>query len=259
MSAALLLMALGLVIAPTRAGAAAFTGTLVIELGTLPPANFNGSGSVTSTPTQLTIPSGVFTGTFGTPITGQVPLTFINMNISNAPGSFTGTPLQGTMPIRGGANVLANLGAGPTTLVKVPFTVTSGGVLTAGLGFGGTIPATGGLILGIYFSDWRVGTAKITGVDISYTYHLPGGAMASNTTTYTYVGTVTRSGYDNRTPGGLGVVQLVSPTKVVAQLVGVLPVWSTITLQVPEPASGFLLGSLAVALAGFGFAHSRRR
>jgi hypothetical protein len=61
------------------------------------------------------------------------------------------------------------------------------------------------------------------------------------------------TGTDSRTPGGLGQVTLVSPTKVATTLTGTLEnlfVVGTLTLSfVPEPGTFLLLGSGVAGLA----------
>ena len=62
--------------------------------------------------------------------------------------------------------------------------------------------------------------------------------------------TVMGTGFDNRTAGGAGVLQLVSPTIVGLGALGSLASLATLTLHiVPEPATALLV---ACGLAGLG-------
>jgi hypothetical protein len=76
------------------------------------------------------------------------------------------------------------------------------------------------------------------------------------------VNTVTFVGYDNRDAAHNGVVQLVSPFKVMTNVMGNLPSVATQTLtfapSVPEPGVLGLLATGAAGLAWLGW-HRRRR
>ena len=67
--------------------------------------------------------------------------------------------------------------------------------------------------------------------------------------------TVMGTGFDNRTAGGAGVLQLVSPTIVGLGALGSLASLATITLEiVPEPATALLV---ACGLAALGALRAR--
>jgi hypothetical protein len=89
-------------------------------------------------------------------------------------------------------------------------------------------------------------------------YHVPTGARASRIDTIIYENaTAMFTGTDSRTPGGLGQVTLVSPTKVTTNLLGEGPLSlvavGILTLAfVPEPGTLILLGAGVAALAGWG-------
>lgn len=65
--------------------------------------------------------------------------------------------------------------------------------------------------------------------------------------------TATATAYDNRTPGGVGVIQLVAPAKLVLGVFGNLPAFGILTLNyTPEPGTLTLLGAGITALAMIG-------
>jgi hypothetical protein len=250
------LLGLACVTLAPAAEATPFSGTLKVEIGTLGGPTFTGTGSGISTAAEVTIPSGVFSGMFTAPITANPPLTQIKLVISkNGSGDFKGTPLGGTMPVIGVANVLANFGMGPVTLVKVPFTkMSSMGAVTGGIGIGGmtTLPSTK-VVTMIYWDGWSTGMKAVTGLVGSTMYHFPTGMFASQTSTYTFPANETRTGADTRTSGGGGRITFVSPTKVTTTLTPPIAVWST--LIVPEPTAPILL----ITGAGVLFELGRRR
>ena len=257
-----------LALAPS-AGATPFRGTLRVEIGTLGGLNFDGTGDSINTPTQLTMPYGVFDGTFTVPVTGNAPITGIKLKITaNGVADFMGSPLGGTMPVIGGADVYGNLGMGPVLLIAVPFTRMSPmGDITQGIGVGGmyTVPTSQAFVIkGFTWTDWSTGMKTVGG--LTYQYHFPTGMLASMTSVPTTGGTMmspffnatsARSGTDTRTPGGQGFITLVTPTKVrLAIAPNQLVVWSS--LIVPEPAAPIALLTGALVLLEVGRRRMRR-
>jgi hypothetical protein len=103
------------------------------------------------------------------------------------------------------------------------------------IGVGGTqmFNALGMLIMGTPFANpYQLGMVTVMGV-------LQG-----------VPSTVMGTGFDNRTAGGLGVLQLVSPTSFGFGALGSLASVATLSITiVPEPATALLLGAGLAALA----------
>ncbi len=199
---------------------------LSVELGSSPPLVLTTPGGVSSVNGGLGGPVGLFGGDFsGSPVTtlspnAAPPLTSLSLiNGGNLSGTIT--PIWGgTLGILGTVNVNA-FGA---LFIAVPMNLG-----TAGAGIGGT--ATFGVFGSrVTFGSWTTGTATIT---------LP------------YPPTLSfRTGSDNRTPGGLGQINLVTPIAVNSTLGGFIPMFGTLTLNfVPEPGTPLLLGSGIALLA----------
>jgi hypothetical protein len=108
-------------------------------------------------------------------------------------------------------------------------------------------PEGGGIRVTVIGTGWTTGDVTITGV----TSETPSGA-ALNTVTLGALG------FDNRTPGHRGVVQLVSPFKVISGVTGNLPGYALQTLTfVPEVGTLVTLGAGVVALVGYGLRKRR--
>jgi hypothetical protein len=211
-------------------------------------------------------PAGLFTGTLQRTIpqilsSGGVPQCSLGVNLnigttiagvsndtkSIAPGAAGGGQASGVVRPGGGLG-----GPGP---LAGAFIINVLGLfnLDIPLSVVGSTGASDQNVLGSLFvtvlgTGWTTGSVQLTGVTTAPT---PYGAFNVNT--------VTSAGYDNRTPGHVGRVLLVSPFKVITNAAGNLPGIARQTLDfggiVPEPG---VLGLLVVGAAGLAIEGRRR-
>jgi hypothetical protein len=188
--------------------------------------------------TAVRIDPDIFAYQFTTLYVGTVPppgIWYLHFYISGNPGgTLSGsTPgnLGGTLDIPGYLRFNAGTIVTPSLALGVPATRTASGI--------------GGVRVTVIGQPWTVGAARVTGV----TFVTPSGATVTN-------GTVSATGSNGLTPGGMGTLNLVSPMKVMAPSWGSFPVLATLTLEfVPEPATALLL---ACGLAGLAAIRRRR-
>jgi hypothetical protein len=203
------------------------------------------TGTATSNTTASLGGGTAFAGTQTITLTGTTatksPVDVIQVVIaSNAAGNFTGaTPnvVGGAATFTGSANLFATTAAFPASpFLVIPVII---GKTTANTIMGS------GLSFSTFGAPWTAGVATITGVAITTT--TPNGTVMNVMTTAMVTGN------NGLTPGGSGMLTLVSPGKVYVSTGNKLPVIGTLVLNyVPEPGTLLLLGSGALGLAVLG-------
>jgi hypothetical protein len=237
-------------------------GTLSIGIGALPPITFPNNSNpvinVSSGGGGFTEPASIFTGSIMLPTALFTGVALINGltigNLANGTKNVvTGGGAAGAQPglVKPGGGLG---GFGP--LVGTAFVNVLGlfnlAVPLSAVGNTGASTAViaGTLAVTAIATGWTTGQASITGI----TTGTPGGGQAN---------TVVFQGYDNRTPNHNGVVQLISPFKVITNAAGNLPGIAIQTLTfagavVPEPGTLLLIGSGVVGLALLGRKRMRK-
>jgi hypothetical protein len=212
------------------AGASPFVATLsILVLGGQ--LSFTGSGNGFNTLASVTLPGGTFSGTVSGPIKGgSVSAMAVVKLAPNGPGAFAGTPLAGPMPIRGSLRLESKIGGYVDLALNSGYDVKAfgvGGVLT----YSFPKPPIGGP-LKLYFAPWGAGVVTVPGMGGMYT------------------------GSDERTPGGMGQITLVTPAKIVVEKNSTIMLGVLVVEFVPEPGAPLLLATGAALLWALG---ARRR
>ena len=224
-----------------HAAAAQFTGSLAVQIATLPAiavvgsgtAVLNGSGGLGHL-SSVQLGAGEFAGGASVPVTDPAafPIGGVKATVSNGAGTVS---LGGVLPVSGTANVCL-FGACNASIanVNVPFTQNG----TRGIGIGGAPIIVAGLVnVTVQGAPWTTGTAMIGTAGVAGFVHGPASGGASTAA------------------ANSGVLRLVTPV-VINTNIGAsptLPAFGILTLHfIPEPGTLLLLASGVVGLGVLG-------
>jgi hypothetical protein len=236
-----------------HAAALAFTGSMTVQIATLPGITATGSGTATVNGAgagghldSIDLAGGTFATAVSIPITdpAAAPIKGLKASAKNGAASFTtGAALGGQMAVIGTSNVclFGNCTASIAN-VNVPFT--TGGVNGVGLG-GSPIAVTFLVGVTVTGGPWTTGTvttmsASNVSVSLSGFIHGPASGGASSAA------------------AASGVVQLVTPVQINTDIgpSAFLPAFGILQLHfVPEPGTLLLLAS---GVAGLGLLGRKR-
>ena len=223
-----------------------FTGTLSIHNGSpdFLPRNVEVSGSGVGFSSRFPINEirsfGGVSGFTGSAMTKGFLGTagFVMVNTVELDGignpAFASAPLHGKMRVPGWYRQKY-----PSGEVFLSTPLTRAG--TTGLGLGGTRPIDAQTTESLRFATWTTGARSEMQV------------LTGASTFMAMTGTVKSTGFDLRTPAGMGVVQFVTPVRAQHQFITERGAFAVLRLEfVPEPRRGLVLlaGSLAVLWLG---------
>jgi hypothetical protein len=233
-----------------HAAAQVFTGSLSVQIATLPPitamaggtATLNGLGGLGHL-SSASFPAGIFAASTSIPVTdpAAAPIKGVFATVVNRAAAFAGTPLGGKMGIAGAASVclFATCTQSPPANVVVPFT--TGGVNGVGLG-GGPITVKGLVNVTMVGAPWSAGTAAIGTITTMGFVHGPA------------------SGGQSSAAAASGVMSLVTPIFISTNIgaSAIIPAFGFLNLHfIPEPGTLLLLAAGVTGLGILGRSRMR--
>jgi hypothetical protein len=237
-----LAVALGIAPADSHAAAVPFTGTLAVQIATLPAVSITGSGSATVTGGahvgSIALPAGIFATTaLVVPVTDPAafPIQGVHVTAMNGTGTFSGGPLGGAMPLVGVAKVciFGMCGGPPVNNLVVPLSV---------VGAGGSQTVSFLTNLTVVGAPWTTGTAQVGTLTQMGFAHGPSSSSSS-------------------TNAASGALRLVTPILISTNIGAspLVPAFGILNLHlVPEPGTLLLLACGIAVLTGAGFERRRR-
>jgi hypothetical protein len=216
-----------------------FDATLKLQISSFPTVTGNGSdtGDSAGVGGSASMPAGSIPMHMTAPLTPPL--------FSVIAGFGIGAPSQtGTVPLAPGSNKALSFGGVTGTMGLAAnlylLTGTSAQYLIAELPIG--VIGQGGTAM------WSYGGGLIMGIIVGNPYQL--GTVTAMGALQGVPSTVMGTGFDNRTAGGIGTLQLVSPASIGLGAAGSLATLATLSITfVPEPTTMVLLGAGLAALA----------
>lgn len=233
---------------PARAAMLPFTGTLSVEITTLPPIVATGSGIATlngegglGALSSVAFGAGAFAGAVSIPITdpAALPIEGVAGNAGNGAASFS---LGGPMALQGLAKIclFGACNGSPVSNLDIPFTQNG----TRGVGLGGLPIVVNGVVqITVQGAPWTTGVATFGTITRAGFVHGPASGGASSAAAVS------------------GALRLVTPIRLSTNIGAavVLPAYGILDLHfVPEPGTLVLLATGVGGLAAVGRWKMRR-